>query len=91
MSQEILAPKLSNCLSVMGAVAGFERALIRERQRESVALAKAQGNDKGRKQILGLAAITQLQARAAAGAPKAQLARELGISRETLYRYLRRD
>ena len=76
-------------LSVMGAFAAFERALIRERQREGVAVAKAQGKYKGRKQVLSDAAITRLQERAAAGEPKARLARELGISRETLYRYLR--
>jgi DNA invertase Pin-like site-specific DNA recombinase len=31
-----------------------------------------------------------LRARAAAGEPKASLAREFGISRQTLYEYLRR-
>lgn len=85
------APMATLLLSVMGAFAEFERALIRERQREGVALAKAQGKYKGRKQILSQAAIHQLQVRVASGEPKAQLARELGISRETLYRYLRQD
>lgn len=36
-------------LSVMGAFAEFERSLIRERQREGIALAKQRGAYHGRK------------------------------------------
>ena len=39
-------------LSVMGAFAEFERSLIRERQREGVALAKSSGAYKGRSRVL---------------------------------------
>ncbi len=39
-------------LSVMGAFAEFERALIRERQREGIALAKQRGAYRGRKRAL---------------------------------------
>src|SRR4051794_31008045 len=39
-------------LSVMGAFAEFERALIKERQREGIALAKQRGVYKGRKPSL---------------------------------------
>ncbi|MFX6755217.1 helix-turn-helix domain-containing protein, partial [Acinetobacter baumannii] len=35
--------------------------------------------------------VAQLRRRAAAGEKKAQLAREFGISRETVYQYLRTD
>ncbi len=76
-------------LSVMGAFAEFERALLRERQREGIALAKGRGVYRGRKHRLTAAQISVLRQRAAAGEPKAHLARELGISRETLYQYLR--
>lgn len=76
-------------LSVMGAFAEFERALIRERQLEGIALAKQRGAYTGRKKSLSEAAITELQERLRTGVTKAQLARELGISRETLYHYLR--
>jgi len=76
-------------LSVMGAFAEFERSLIRERQREGVALAKARGAYRGRKRILSEDRIAELRQRAAAGEPKARLAREFGISRETVYQYLR--
>jgi len=74
-------------LSVMGAFAEFERSLIRERQREGITLAKKAGVYKGRKPSLTPERIAQLRARVAAGEKKAALAREFGISRETLYSY----
>ncbi len=67
----------------------FERALIRERQREGIALAKKRGAYRGRKKALSPEQVVELQKRAAAGDQKAALAREYGISRETLYQYLR--
>jgi DNA invertase Pin-like site-specific DNA recombinase len=76
-------------LSVMGAFAEFERALIQERQREGIALAKRRGAYKGRKKSLSQEAIAQLRERLAANVSKAQLAREFGISRTTLYQYMR--
>ena len=74
-------------LSVMGAFAEFERSLIRERQREGIALAKKAGVYKGRKPSLSEEQAQQLRARITAGEKKAALAREFGISRETLYQY----
>jgi len=76
-------------LSVMGAFAEFERALIKERQREGIAIAKQRGAYRGRRKALTPDQVDQLRAGAAAGQPKALLARELGISRETVYQYLR--
>lgn len=78
-------------LSVMGAFAEFERALIRERQREGIALAKQRGAYRGRKKALSPEQADELQQRVAAGEQKAKLSREFGISRETLYQYLRTD
>ena len=83
------SPLASLMLSVMGAFAEFERALIHERQREGIALAKQRGAYRGRKKSLSEAALRELRQRLAAGASKAQVAREFGISRETLYQYLR--
>jgi len=83
------APMATLLLSVMGAFAEFERALIRERQREGIALAKQRGVYRGRKKALTDTAVAELRRRVAAGEPKAQIARDLGISRETLYQYLR--
>ena len=81
------APMATLLLSVLGAFAEFERALIRERQLEGIALAKARGAYAGRKPSLTSGQAEALRARAAAGEPKAALAREFGISRQTLYSY----
>ena len=78
-------------LSVLGAVAQFERDLIKERQREGIALAKQRGAYRGRRKALSDERVTELCRRVDAGERKAPLAREFGISRETLYQYLRRD
>jgi DNA invertase Pin-like site-specific DNA recombinase len=83
------SPMANLLLSVMGAFAEFERALIRERQREGIALAKKRGAYRGRKKALSPEQMADLRQRAAAGEQKAALAREFGISRETLYQYLR--
>ena len=77
-------------LSVMGAFAEFERALILERQREGIHLAQALGKYKGRKRTLTAAQVADLRTRAASGeVSKTALAGEFGISRETLYQYLK--
>jgi DNA invertase Pin-like site-specific DNA recombinase len=83
------SPMASLMLSVMGAFAEFERALINERQREGIALAKQRGAYKGRKKSLSQAAVAQLRERLTTGISKAQAAREFGISRQTLYQYVR--
>jgi DNA invertase Pin-like site-specific DNA recombinase len=83
------SPMANLMLSVMGAFAEFERALIRECQREGIALAKQRGAYRGRKPALSDAQVADLRRRVDDGERKAQLAREFGISRETLYQYLR--
>ncbi|MBS0649218.1 MAG: recombinase family protein [Verrucomicrobia bacterium] len=83
------SPMATLMLSVMSAFAEFERALIRERQREGIALAKQRGAYRGRKKSLSEEQILQLQSRVNAGEKKAQVARDFAISRETLYQYLR--
>ena len=83
------SPMSNLLLSVMGAFAEFERALIRERQREGVALAKQRGAYKGRKKTLSPQDVAVLKKRIEAGETKAKVARDLGLSRETLYQYLR--
>ena len=77
-------------LSVMGALAQFERDLIRERQREGITLAKLRGDAyKGRKRSLTPVQATDLRRLVAAGKSKTDLAAALSISRQTLYRYLK--
>jgi DNA invertase Pin-like site-specific DNA recombinase len=83
------SPMANLMLSVMGAFAEFERSLIKERQREGIALARLRGAYRGRKKTLSPEKAAELVSRAAAGIPKSALAREYGISRETVYQYLR--
>ena len=84
------SPMANLLLNMLRAVAEFERALILERQREGIAIAKAEGRYKGRKRTLSTAQAAELCTRAASGDDsKTALAQEFGISRETLYQYLR--
>jgi DNA invertase Pin-like site-specific DNA recombinase len=85
------SPMATLLLSVMGAFAEFERELLRERQREGIALAKQKGVYRGRRKQLSPEVVEQLRRRADAGERRSQLAREYGISRETVYQYLRKD
>jgi DNA invertase Pin-like site-specific DNA recombinase len=83
------SPMANLMLSVMGAFAGFERSLIRDRQGEGIALAKQRGAYKGRKKTLSPERAAEMFKRADTGVPKVILARDYGISRETVYQYLR--
>lgn len=75
-------------LLVMGAFAEFERALIRERQAEGITIAKAKGVYKGRKPVLTPEQVQDMRARVASGVPKAKVARDMGVSRQTVYNTL---
>lgn len=83
------SPMANLMLSVMGAFAEFERSLIKERQREGITLAQKRGAYRGRKRSLTPERAAELRRRVTAGEQKTNLAREFGISRETLYKYLR--
>ena len=83
------SPMATLLLSVMGAFAKFERSLIRERQAEGIALAKGRGVYKGRPRSLPPDVVVTRRQRVAAGEPKTRIAHDLGISRSTLYDYLR--
>ncbi|SNB45697.1 recombinase family protein [Geobacter sp. DSM 9736] len=85
------SPMATLLLSVMGAFAEFERALIKERQREGIAIAKQKGVYKGRKPSLSDTQVETLRQRVGNGESKAQVARDFGISRETLYQYIRQE
>ena len=70
---------------LIGAVAELERSLIRERQREGIELAKKRGAYKGRARLLTNDQVQHARRAAAAGEPKAKIARDLGCSRSVLY------
>jgi DNA invertase Pin-like site-specific DNA recombinase len=78
-------------LSLLGSVAEFERALIKERQREGIAIAKKNGVYKGRKKALNQAQVIDLRDRAASGESTSELARQFGVHRDTVYSYFRDD
>lgn len=84
------SPMANLLLSVMGAFAEFERALIKERQREGIALAKIKGVYRGGKPKLSLEQVTALKEKIQLGIPKAKIARDFGITRETIYQYLKK-
>lgn len=72
-------------LQFLGAFAEFERALIRERQREGIAMAKARGTRLGRPRALVQDIVEAARAEVAAGIPLAKVARKYGVARSTLY------
>jgi len=78
-------------LSMLGAFAEYERTLIRERQREGIAKAKERGVYRGRpKRVQDGERIAQIVAEATAvGANKTRIAAKHGISRDTLYKYVK--
>lgn len=89
-STDATDPRNTLMFTMLSAFSQFERSLIKERQREGIALAKAKGTVyKGRKPALDAARIASLREQAASGANRTKLAQEFGISRETLYQYLR--
>lgn len=75
-------------MSMLGAVAEFERSLIRERQREGIELAKKRGAYKGRKPT-DPAIIEKARSKIQQGVPLAKVAHEFEISRSTLYRHFK--
>ena len=74
-------------LNILGTVAEFERQMIRERQREGIALAKQRNayDRCGRKPSLSPKQIEEIKGRLANGEALAPLAKEYGVSRQTIY------
>lgn len=74
-------------LNVLGGVAQFEREMMLERQREGIAKAKAEGKYKGRAPTARRQA-ERVRAFHAEGAKVAEIVRQVGISRASVYRCL---
>ncbi len=75
-------------LQLVGAFAEFERSMIRTRQREGIELAKERGAYRGRQRSVTPEQIELAKRQIAQGVPLAAVARSLGLSRSTIYRYL---
>ena len=73
-------------LTMLAAFAEFERELIRERQLEGIAIAKAEGKYSDRRKITD-EVLEEARMRTAKGEPLSRVAKALNISRETLYKY----
>ncbi|MFC0227950.1 recombinase family protein [Serratia aquatilis] len=77
-------------LTMIGAIATFERELMLERQAEGIAIAKAKGKYKGRKPT-AMAKEDEVLVLLNEGLPKAEAARRVGISISSVQRILRRQ
>ena len=82
------SPMAHLMLSVMDACAACERALLRKRQREGIALAKQRGGYRGRQKSFTDEQIAERKRHIGTGEQQAHVARAFGISRETLSQYL---
>lgn len=80
-------------MTMFAAIATFERKIMLERQREGIALAKAQGKYRGRKEAKKPAdwqnLVTKYQCREIASV--SELVRICGCSRPTIYKWLKND
>ncbi len=83
------SPMANFMLNIMGAFAEFERALIRERQKEGIAIAKKDGKYRGRSKCLTHEQLQEIKQLVADRYKKTEIAEKFGISRDTLYRYIR--
>ena len=75
--------------SIFGALAEFERNLIRERTNMGLAVARAQGRLGGRPPAMSGAQIKQAKRMRSGGMSLADIREVLGVSRSTLYRHLK--
>jgi len=75
-------------LQMMGAFAEFERSIIKQRQAEGIAKAKAKGVYKGRKKQIDDSKILELTAQ---GHSQHQVAELMGITRMSVYRCLKHN
>ncbi|WP_022924890.1 recombinase family protein [Serinicoccus marinus] len=78
-------PASTLMMQVLGSIAQFERSLIKQRQRDGIAKAKARGVYTGRKPALTAEQIASARERRDSGVPLSRIARDLGVARTTLH------
>ena len=76
-------------MTMLGAVAELERAIILERQREGIAIAKSKGKYKGGKNKLSDEQVKELNNLHEQGVAISQIAKQFKITRPTVYSYLK--
>lgn len=85
------SPTSKLMLSMIGAFAEFERSMIKRRQAEGIALAKERGVYKGRQRSVTDEQIDTIKTMIDQGVPLAAAARKVGVSRSTVYKYLKNN
>jgi len=83
-----VSPMHTLMFQMLGAFAEFERTLIRERQREGIEMAKANGKKLGAPLKLTADQSAEIKARVLSGDDKSKIAKDYGISRPTLYKII---
>lgn len=78
------SPMSDLILNIFASVAEFERKMIKERIREGIAKAKAEGKYKGR--TADMRKKAEMRRRIEDGQKPSQIAEELGVSERTVYR-----
>jgi DNA invertase Pin-like site-specific DNA recombinase len=76
--------------AIVGAIAEFERDLIRERTQAGLAAARARGRKGGRKPLMTPTKVALARRMYAEGVGVTEIAQTMGVSRPTVYRHLRR-
>ena len=74
--------------NIMASLAQMEKELTVERTKAGLAVAKKQGRTGGRKRLMTDSKITAAKQLLASGAAPADVARDLGVSVPTLYRWV---
>lgn len=86
MKNEVVRPII---VAVFATLYELERKMISERTKAGMARARAQGKHVGRPRRLSEKEIREMLRLIKEGVPKKRIAERLGISRSTLYRYLK--
>lgn len=89
VSKDKTNPTQQLMLGLLASIADFERAKIRERQAEGIAIAKAKGKYQQQPKLSD-DDIEQIRVLLDLGHEKTAIARQFQVSRQTLYNALRR-
>lgn len=87
-SNDTDSPMANLTLAMLGAFAEFERALIRERQKEGIAIARQSNSYKGRKPVFTDEQQAEIKQMVADRYKVTEIAKKFNVSRATIYNYL---
>ena len=89
VSRDEARPTQQLMLGILASIADFERAKMKERQAEGIAIAKAKGKYKQQPK-LNETDLEQIHALLELGKSKSEIARQFQVSRQTVYNALNR-